>query len=141
MKFWACVHKSQIFQHDCPFCTPSSLFIKGQQALDAISETNCQIICEIMFHSYKDQIFSPMEKSHLNDIFFVATVNGKDEIYFRSCLSSGQISQRRHRMTKYLFKGVLLYCLLGPMPPSGRRTQTGSLGQDTVWAGTFLRKP
>ena len=26
---------------------------------------------------------------------------------------------------------------LGPMPPSERRTMTGSLGQDTVWAGTF----
>ena len=26
------------------------------------------------------------------------------------------------------------------MPPSGRRTETGSLGQDTVWAGTFWRK-
>ena len=30
--------------------------------------------------------------------------------------------------------------LLGPVPPSGRRTKNGSLGQDIVWAGTFWRK-
>ena len=29
---------------------------------------------------------------------------------------------------------------LGPMPPSGRRTKTGSLGQDTVWGGYILEK-
>ena len=31
---------------------------------------------------------------------------------------------------------MLLYTL-GPMPPYGRRTQIGSSGQVTVWAGTF----
>ena len=30
--------------------------------------------------------------------------------------------------------------LLGPMPPSGRRTQTGWSGQDTVWGGYILEK-
>ena len=33
---------------------------------------------------------------------------------------------------------IILYTilsLLGPMPPSGRRTYTGSSGQDTVWGG------
>ena len=29
---------------------------------------------------------------------------------------------------------------LGPMPPSGRRTETGSSGQDTVWGGYILEK-
>ena len=29
---------------------------------------------------------------------------------------------------------------LGPMPPSGRRTQTGSSGQDTVWGAYILEK-
>ena len=32
------------------------------------------------------------------------------------------------------------FSLLGPVPPSGRRTKNGSLGQDIVWAGTFWRK-
>ena len=35
---------------------------------------------------------------------------------------------------------IFYFGILSTMPPSGRRTQTGSLGQDTVWAGTFWRK-
>ena len=39
-------------------------------------------------------------------------------------------------------KIFLVKCIfsLGPMPPSGRRTQTGSSGKDTVRSDTFWRK-
>ena len=41
----------------------------------------------------------------------------------------------------YFFWGTLYsFVRLGPMPPSERRTQTGTQGQDTVRAGTFSRK-
>ena len=33
-----------------------------------------------------------------------------------------------------------IFSQLGPVPPSGRRTYTGSSDQDTVRAGTFWRK-
>ena len=41
-----------------------------------------------------------------------------------------------------IFAGLTLnfFYELGPMPPSGRRTQTGSSGQDTVWGGYILEK-
>ena len=38
------------------------------------------------------------------------------------------------------FRIPMTFCKLGPMQPYGRRTLTGSSGQDTVWAGTFWRK-
>ena len=35
-------------------------------------------------------------------------------------------------------KFQVFFFQLGPMPPSGRRTETGSSGQDTVWCGYIL---